>query len=58
MNGNASDFLFVLAVGDLGAINWLNIFMGFTTLFAVEIIVILLIYASRLNEMYKLSRGV
>jgi hypothetical protein len=45
-------------VGDLGAINWLNIFMGFTTLFAVEIIVILLIYASRLNEMYKLSRGV
>lgn len=58
INGNASDFMFVLAVGDLGAINWLNIFMGFTTLFAVEIIVILLIYASRLNEMYKLSRGV
>jgi len=58
IKGDISEFLFVVAVGDLSAINWLNIFMGFVTLFAVEIIVILLIYASRLNEMYRLSRGV
>lgn len=55
--GNASNFLFTLAVGDMNSINWLNIFMAFITLFAVEVNVILIINASRLNEMYKVSRG-
>jgi len=58
VTGNTSDFLFTLAVGDWQSVNWFNIWMGFVTLFACEIVVVLLIYAIRLNEMYKLSRGV
>lgn len=58
VQGDAFQFLFTLAMGDWQGVNWFNVWMGFVTLFACELIVVLFIYATRLNEMYRQSRGV
>lgn len=58
VEGDAFQFLFTLAMGDWQGVNWFNVWMGFVTLFACELIVVLFIYATRLNEMYRQSRGV
>jgi hypothetical protein len=50
-------FLKSLVLGNFTAIDWLNLALASITLFAVEILLLGLIYAWRLNHLYKLSRG-
>lgn len=50
-------FIKSLILGDFNSIDWLNLALSAITLFAVEVLLLGLIYAHRLNHLFKMSRG-
>lgn len=48
-SGKFSDFFFVLATGQWGKLDWLNLLLAGVTLFAIEVIVSLIIWVGKLS---------
>jgi len=57
IQGGLADFLFAIATGNYAVINGLNFALSIITLFACEIIALLIIYSNKLVLLYKQSRG-
>lgn len=57
IQGGLADFLFAIATGNYAVINGLNLALSIITLFACEMIALLIIYSNKLVLLYKQSRG-
>lgn len=57
IQGGLADFLFAIATGNYAVINGLNLALSVITLFACEMIAVLIIYSNKLVLLYKQSRG-
>lgn len=57
IQGGLADFLFAIATGNYAVINGLNLALSVITLFACEMIALLIIYSNKLVLLYKQSRG-
>ncbi|MBD2492609.1 hypothetical protein [Aulosira sp. FACHB-615] len=49
-SGKFADFFFVLATGQWGKLDWLNLLLAGVTLFAIEVIVSLIIWVGKLSN--------
>ncbi|MBD2092564.1 hypothetical protein H6F67_22200 [Microcoleus sp. FACHB-1515] len=57
VDGGVSQFLFVVATGQFQLINWSNVALMMTTLFAFEAIVHMLFFLAHITWYYRLSRS-